>query len=424
MKRFLLIVLCCFVLLPIGCTTANENGPHPSEGPDEERSSFDYRYGAFGVLGSATYIIEADDTIFYLCGAVIYFSDKNYKDFLPLCARPNCNHKDMDCDAYIDSTAGIWLYDDHIYYAAEIDPNDEIKSASLRRMRLDGSRHEELLRFDPVDMGFAPQYCKWQFSFYDNFVIVNYSAAKNSTGNEIGTAWGTVDLNDIKLPDYELNNSARENTDENYYKGLWLFEDGDLMYELNYVNRTDGTLGCRLTVWDQTADEYRLLAELTERPDYMSGCYMIYDKAFYYLTWDGTTKRLHRVDLETGVDEIIAEGGYEELPIAYFDWKYGALMGLYMDPDGDPAKSVFYAYDTELNLMGSFTCAGLPEEIMNIAIFLQTDNYLFAAPQILMDPDDPNSWGSYAAFAIPTWYIDKSEIGTGNLAWHRWEPEG
>ena len=40
-----------------------------------------------------------------------------------------------------------------------------------------------------------------------------------------------------------------------------------------------------------------------------------------------------------------------------------------------------------------------------------------------MDPEHPEVVGIYAAFTIPTWYIDKAEIGTGTLAWHRWAPE-
>ena len=440
MKRLLILTFCICALILFGCADPKENGDSPitsiepaSDAPVARQRSFDYRYGAVGAFGSSTYITETDDTIFYLCDGILYFSDKDYKDFLPLCARPDCSHSSSDCDAHIDSISGIWIYGDCIYYAVDNDPGMEMKSVSLCRMRIDGSRHEELLKLDPVDMGFTPQYCQWQFSFHDSFANVSYSAIKNPALNEMATAWGTIDLDDIRLPEYELNLNAKANTDEEYYRGIWLFEDDNLMYELNYVNRSDGTLGCRLTIWDQDTDQYRLAAELAERPDYLSGCFMVYNGCFYYLVGNGESNRLHRVDLNTGVDEIEAECSYEELPISSFDWKYGTFLGYYRSPDGDPSKCAFYAYDTELDLLDSFTCEGLPEEVAKIAVFLQTDSYLFAAPMVSMnqqeegevtDPDTQDELGFSCAFAVPSWYIDKSEIGTGNLTWRRWAPDG
>ena len=441
MKRLLLLALCALMLLPLGCgksdpaitpdgtaSPALNTEMAPTAAATEEPSGkgycFDYRYNAIGSFGMDTYILETEDTVYYLCNNVLYFSDKDYKEFMPLCPRPDCDHKSHDCDAYIDPIGGFWIYDKYIYYASYglngRDPNEvRVKSASLWRLRLDGTQHEEVLKFEPLDVGFSPQRTNWQFSFRSNCVEVTYSAYRDASRVDHSTAWGTVYLDDIKLPEYDRIEKAMTASDVGSLLGPWLHEDNGLVYMLNTAADINDVskLNYRLTSQDTDTGECEVLADLTDMPDYLDGAFMVYDGAFYYISVNDGINRLHKVDPRpgAGADEVIAEGEYKDLKIAYFDWRYGTLIARYKDPEGDPAESGFFAYDTDLNLLGHFTYDGLPEELMDLSIFLQTENYLFASD---------GSQGISCASVIPTWYIDKSEIGTGDLAWHRWAPEG
>lgn len=429
MKKTILLALCFLLLLPVGC--AGRGDPKQSETPSADSGDddstgyrFDYHYSAVAAFGTDTYVIETEDTVYYLCNNILYFSDKEYKEFIPLCPRPECDHKTSDCNAHIDPIGGFWIYDKYIYYASYDlggkAPGDvPVKSASLWRIRLDGTAHEQVLVFDPVDLGFTPKRTKWSFNFIADRIYVTFSAYRDQTSLESSTAYGLVYLDEFKLPEYKTN--SEDEKDEESLGGVWLSSDGNLIYELNTVS--DGNTGdepkYRLTQYDMDTDEYTVLADLAIRPEYLDGGFMVYDDAFYYNSFDGVNVHLHKVDFGSNdiSDKIIKEGPYNEVRIAYFDWKYGTLIGHVKDPDGDPAKSGLYVYDTDLDLVDSLSYAGLPEDVMKISIFLQTDNYLFAAL-----PKDDNSIS--CAYTIPTWYIDKSEIGTGNLAWRRWAPDG
>ena len=100
-------------------------------------------------------IIAANNSIYFTCEkydeklhttyAIVYFSDKEYKEWMPLCSRPDCMHNNKDCNAVLEDCASLkmWLYGDHIYYML-----NEGESAAmvpeLWRMKLDGTDHERL----------------------------------------------------------------------------------------------------------------------------------------------------------------------------------------------------------------------------------------------------------------------------------------
>ena len=78
MKRQIAFLLLCFPAAAAGCSF--RNGVSPSGPPAEKAESFDFRYGAFASFGGATYIVETADTVFYLCGGTLWFSDGEERD--------------------------------------------------------------------------------------------------------------------------------------------------------------------------------------------------------------------------------------------------------------------------------------------------------------------------------------------------------
>ena len=121
-KRIATLTALIIALLSLfGCAkTGGQDVGEQSGGIEDKRYVLDYHYGSLAALGTSNSILETDNSVYYLYENMIYFSDKDYKDWLPLCVKPNCSHSDKDCDAYIDGAeSGIWIYDQYIYY---VDP--------------------------------------------------------------------------------------------------------------------------------------------------------------------------------------------------------------------------------------------------------------------------------------------------------------
>ena len=451
MKRFLMLALCFLMLLPLGCVRPEGNvtpsgTPRPmgntatptvptaavTEEPSGKSYCFDRHFNATGISGWGTYVLETEDTVFYLCNNIMYFSDKEYKDFMPLCGRPDCKHNGRDCDAYIDAAGGFWIYGDHIWYASYNlegrDPDSvRLKQPSLWRMRLDGSQHKEVMDIEIPDLGFTPARTRWGFTAFDKYFCFSYTAYKYETDRDYYYSEGYITLDDLNYVE-----NVREHRDGDYQNseadlsGSAIFSDGSLVYELNCV-RTGPEISdryYRLVTWDIEKNEYTHIGTFEDQPAILEGLIMPKDGGFIYMPYltAENKKSIRFLDLETGEDIATAEGDLDTLRVSQFDWKNGWLCGVYRDPGLDPKNSGFYVYDAEGHILEIATCEGLPEETMYLDVFLQTDSYFFAAP--LPHDEDGNVKALDSASTIPTWYIDKSEIGTGNLAWHRWAPEG
>ena len=457
MKKAIILLMCTIMLLTAACsrtasptiadategsTTTHaemtdaaavftESAPEPDNYEGKEYC-FDYHPGSYGAI-SDTYIMETDDTIYYLCNNVMYFSDKAYKDFMPLCPRPECAHSGSDCDAYIDTVGGFWIYGHYIYYLSfglnGKDPDDvKIKNASLWRMRFDGTKHEEVYKFEAPDLGFTPRWTDWQFFFSGKYLTIYYYCRKYETDITSGFVRGLLTLDDLNYVERERYDKydPREHRTEDDLDGNVIFCEGSLYYCLNCVYTGTGPFDrrYRITAYNIETDEYTLIADLDEQPAYLDGLIMKKDGDILYMPYLGEEgqKSIHAVDLDTGEDKTTASGDLDTLGVSLFDWSRGWLCGTHKDPGNDPASSGFCVYDEEGDLLEIATCEGLPEETLDLAVFLQTENYFFASP--LTTDEFGNVIGVSLGFSVPTWYIDKSEIGTGNLAWHRWAPDG
>ena len=455
MKRTIILLLCTIIVLAVGCSRTE---PLPAEDPTEgstastaeatdavpaltepatepddyEGTRYCFNYHRCAVsANSDTYILETDNTIYYLSNNIMYFSDKDYKDFMPLCPKPECDHSGIDCNAYIDSIGGFWIYDHYIYYvsyglngrdASEVN----VKEASLWRMRFDGTQHEKVFEFEAPDFGFTPMRTDWQFLFSDKYLTVYCYCRKYAADTSYGFATGLLKLDNMEYIERERYDKYDpcEHQTENDLGGNIMFCEGPLYYCLNcvYTGTSPSDRRYRITTNNVETDEYMLIADLDELPAYLEGLFMKKDGDILYMPYldaEGR-KSVHVVDLETGEDTVTAEGDLDTLRVSQFDWKNGWLCGVYRDPGLDPKNSGFYVYDAEGHILESATCEGLPEEALYLDIFLQTDSYFFAAP---LPHDEDGNVKALDASTIPTWYIDKSEIGTGSLAWRRWAPE-
>jgi hypothetical protein len=430
-KKAAAFLLCMAALFFCGC----EGKPTASTSVETGAATnaprcYDFHYGTLLSIGSGNNILETEDAVYYLFQDHIYYSDKTYKEFLPLCGKPDCNHKNADCDALICTKSGIWIYDGYLFYVDAVPEDDEhevyVTEPALWRMRLDGSQHEKVMQLPIQDFGFTPLRNSWSYVFTNKYLYVACSAYQtDSVGPEASNGAARCSYV-IQLDSFEVSIIPSDNAPApQSFVGLPLAGRGSLLYSVRSHEDDPETGLLDLAVFDLDTLEGRSIGTLAKNFYYLEGGFLLQDHAFEYICFDAQNMRmsLYRMDLETGENELLREGGPSEVKWNTMDWANRYLFAHRRSNLLDRSEWGFYVFDSDLNEVDVLSYADAPEEIAKIRVFLQTDSYIFAAPEASMDPEHPEVVGIYAAFTIPTWYIDKAEIGTGTLAWHRWAPE-
>lgn len=424
------VILILLLLLCACDKNHSAEAAHESEETAPDGTCYDFHYGTLLSVGGGSNILETEDAVYYLFQDHVYYSDKTYKEFLPLCGKPNCDHRNEDCDAYLCTKSGIWIYDGYLYYVDAVPESDDhevfVTEPALWRMRLDGTRHEKLLQLPVRDFGFTPFRNSWSYLFTTKYLYVSYAAYQTEMINPeasdgAGRCAYVICLDSLRVSELP----SADAPDTQGFVGLPLAGRGSTLYSVcsHKGGADDGRL--ELSVFDFETLKGRRIGTLAENFYYLEGGFLLLDHAFEYLCFDAVNMRmsLYRMDLETGENELLREGGPSEVKWNTMDWANRYLFAHRRSNLLDRSEWGFYVFDSDLNEVDVLSYADAPEEIAKIRVFLQTDSYIFAAPEASMDPEHPEVVGIYAAFTIPTWYIDKAEIGTGTLAWHRWAPE-
>ena len=428
-KRLFSLMLIVITLFSVGCAGSSRPAVQNSDAPsgsqaaeqtemtDDRHYVLDYHYGSLGSLGTSNSILETDDAVYYLYDELLYFSDKQYKDFMPLCPRPDCHHDDRDCGAYIGETLnGIWIYDKYIYY---VDPMRKSETAMvtypvLRRLRLDGTQHNDVMKLPAPEFDRQPERNQWSVFYMNKYMWVTCISFEKAVSIMPDETY----VYRIDLEDMSVNETLSG-------PGWMLSENGRDMYCLATETTKDSDGFSRvskytLTHYDIETGETRSIGDL-EMPDglllsYMEGVFGVYGNRFVYVFWNDAPARtmLYSMDLSTGESILLGEGDGSEKWPGIFDWTNGYFIRHYKPGVEDSSEWGLYVYDLDLNEADRYLYAGTPDADIDRTIFLQTDSYIFACSGNGM---------SYAS-AMPEWYIDKADIGTGNLMWKRWAPEG
>ncbi|MBR3299417.1 MAG: hypothetical protein IKI64_09490 [Clostridia bacterium] len=438
-KRFSCILLSIVLLMSVSCIGGTGGSPQTTMQPDEtdtqettaptddaqspsgEKSyCFDFRRTAEGSLITAyTPILETDEAVYYLFDGTLYFSDKVYKEFLPLCAKPNCDHESKNCDAKIDAmNMHIWIYDRYIYYvidnAAEGEPN-EVTHPSLCRMRLDGTRHEEVMRLPEQQLDYTPQYTDWGMFFSSKYLFVTHVAYKKSAamGGTPDTALFGIDLDTMEVK-------------QRHGSFAPIYACGDIVYSFVPESDENDEYIVRFYEYNMQTDESRQIGTEREWFYALNECYGVKDGEILYVTADRadlSAMRLWGMNIETGEKRLLysTDNIYGSKWHPYLDYTNGYYLKSYKGYNDGPEEETrpnwgLYVTDTSGNVVSKYLYEEMPEDFFETWFILQTESYIFAGP-----PGEDG--GISIACSIPTWYLDKSEIAAGKPEWHRWAPE-
>ena len=142
MKKAFFLLLALLFLLTTSCDTTSQPPEPPQNLTPEDR-----------VQANRGNFVETEDGCYYLKqdlsnGFFIYFSPRGSAAFYPLCNKPNCTHRDENCNAWC---IGAFGYHNGALYAVTqyLQKEGQIE---LVKMNLDGSNHETVAPL-PVQSG-------------------------------------------------------------------------------------------------------------------------------------------------------------------------------------------------------------------------------------------------------------------------------
>ena len=183
-KRISLIALT--VVLLFCCSCGQE--PVAANTSDDAQTKYATSNGVLCKEGDIYYLAVLD--------RVLYYDETSGASGI-LCGRADCNHEDADCDAYIDSTTGIQIYNGEIYWIENL--------SILCKRDLDGRNHEQgkvLVRPDhqPLTVGVNPRFNIYQDHLYVS--VVKEKVTEGKPKNEVSVY--RYDMTDLDAEAYEV----------------------------------------------------------------------------------------------------------------------------------------------------------------------------------------------------------------------------
>ncbi|MBR3382592.1 MAG: hypothetical protein IKG85_06090 [Clostridia bacterium] len=402
MKRFAALLLASLVLLSfISCvkqTGSDEPAPDGAGSSTDEGFITIDRQGTFSDMLISP-LIEANGTYYYAIGrqnSKVFFCDKESRDWMPLCFRPDCFHKTLDCNAYLGgriSGSTIWAYGKYIYYVL----SGSGMTPSLWRMKLDGSEHERVLAFDYEKENDIYNSFTWDFYFHNKYL---YAWFWGSNEELAMTPRGFETL--IFLVDLSRDKPQVEQTSFTYDTGMPFCGKDNIVYCWNTPNNNS------IVKADLETGSWEKLCEF---PFYPTTGFILKDDRLYAADSD----KLVYVDTNTG--EIatactLESGKHYKLTEEYI---IGGRSGRKAPTETEIAngRADTLIYDFEGNLVRRIPYGSYG---MDIGPTFSSGNIVFGTLR--------NNTAKEANIAVPEWYLDLSEVGDPDMTWRRWAPDG
>ena len=343
-------------------------------------------------------IFETDDAVYFLTpreDGQIRFSDKNNKEWLPLCSKPNCMHEGDSCDSVLEGDAHgrMWLYGRSIYYCVSDSSAFETVPV-LYRMRLDGSAHERLCSIPfPEDEAYTES--GWSWLFHNKYVVISFRGGYVNESSEVskGRKFYIVDLSDesFTAKPFDIHSPDERSSAlgyviagrDNYLYSVILPNEDNVLY------RTDLETGERI--------EIGVLPVVPELFD----CTLEGDSLIMCDGWD--TGAIYEFSLVTGETRVLAQAdNRSQLWYRYYKGKvYGAHHGV----EGAPFATGVYELD------------GTPIQIVDGSVYGKDImmNYMLGDLAFGYDPSEGDQ-----ASEPPRYYLDLTKVGTDDFVWKEW----
>ncbi len=317
--------------------------------------------------------------LYFIKDNYIMYVDNGSDIFIKLCGRPDCTHSNADCNAYVPDGSTITFYDGYLYAATG---EGSETNSKLIRMNPDGSDHKvvlDLLEFSKEHGGDMIRGFGFQDGTYFFSTLHWVEVSSDSFSSSLTTE-------ELEAYSYKVDGSMGE---PRHRFRTPFYYCGDNLYLLS--TGPDGEDG--IGSYDIEKDEVTYLAK---KPDH--GGY--YDKTEGYYYKDGAICRL---DYATYTEEILVQTGlsgtYDLVPLPD-----GIVLASESFSDTSDRNLYFYNWEYELVDIVALTYPSNERWPTYTMIIAET------ADKLLLN----DNYTDY-----PLYYINKSELGTGNVEVHK-----
>lgn len=335
------------------------------------------------VSPSGIYFIEksSDDRD----ASFIIYADHGSDIFIKLCGRPDCMHSGSDCNAYVHQGSDICYYDGYLYVISGEGVYTE--ECSLIRMDPDGSDHVTVLDLTAYaeENGGDSIVCDRITEGACLFSIYRWEKTETDASGSYSLDSKTMGYH------YYLLDGSMDGPVEAHTGGLACYSCGDvfLTYFPEPVN--GGALGSYWD-WDPVANEATFLTDHPGEPGWFGE-----EQGFYFM--DGA---IHRLTYGTQKDEIMVDTGLEG---DYYAMFFPDCVVVASNEWGSSDKNL-YIYDWSFRLLDTVR--------VNVAQHTRTQDILIAetADRLILSDNTGSK---------PMYYIEKEDLGSGNLEVHEFD---
>ena len=395
MKKTFLVIVLAVALLLAGCSEEVKNhspvlrgnpgsyeepvatyGWMAGESPVPNRRLGIHRVGLHNYVhatsATGVYFRVVEDEKSYLM-----YMDNSSDEVIKLCGRPDCTHDNADCNAYLPACNGLSYYNGYLYAFYGVDTESK-----LIRMDPDGSNRVELLDVLAFAKEHGGDFARCELM--TEGVLLLHTKRWVVVENEFGGTTISSELMDYYI--YRLDGTMKEPVLQQS-SGV-MYNCGNTVVSYSLETRCGGEYGSYWS-WNPETEEQVYIADHPGVPGYVD------ENAGYYFR-DGAILRL---DCKTHTEQVMVETGLEG---EYLLHSFPDCMVLSSREAGDTADRNFYFYNWNFELVDTVELTYDLNRAVSEAIIAETAERL-----ILQDSSNR-----------PAYYIEKSELGTGNAKVH------
>ncbi|MBQ7344911.1 MAG: hypothetical protein IJW45_02480 [Oscillospiraceae bacterium] len=314
----------------------------------------------------------------------IWYVDNGTDTLVKLCGRPDCVHDSSDCNAYVYEGTLLSYYEGHLYAVSGSNSDEECK---LLRMDPDGSNRVtalDLLSFAKENGGEWVT-CEMITEGYLLFHTGIYEKEVNGTTQ-------TLRPKELEYYLYKLDGSKGAPVIQKTSGAL--YNCGDVVLGLSLETRNGGEYG---SLWkiDLEADTATYLTDHPGEP----GCFG--EEEGYYFR-DGAICRL---TYETQEEQIMVDTGLQG---DYFLFTFPDMM-VVASRGFELTDNHFYIYNWDFQLVDT------------IEIDCEEYEFYYGLQHMLIAETAERLILSDGLLGFPRYYIDKSDLGKGNVEIHEFK---
>ena len=333
--------------------------------------------------------------IMYLAGEtplspVILYADNGSDTLIRLCGRPDCTHTTEDCNAYVKGGKLLSFYGGYLYVIME---NDSItegdngpmnQNCQLVRMDPDGTNRIVVADFEEFAKEQGCDYAECDM-ITDGYCFIRTCKWEEDTDKSFsGKAQATYY--------YKLDGSMAQ-PEKLDAKGMLMYNCGEVILTYHPESENGGKYGSYWD-WDPETDSLTYLTDHPGEPGWFGQT-----EAYYFM--DGAVRHL---TYATGQEEVVIQ---TDLQGDYYACCFPDCIVIVSNSVKASSDKNLYIYNWDFKHV-----ATVPFEFSGKMLYSQA---------ILGETVDKILLTTSPIYPVPTHYIDKAELGSGNVQLHEFD---